>query len=184
MTGQVLDYSIQTNEGIISGDDSQRYRFVGSDWPGASVPVRGTLVDFDIADGNRAVSIYLAEPSAPPAVPQQTAVSQQSAPVVAVPTGNKEGWKSARWIQILTRKRVTNGLLWGGLAAFLIGMVTCAAGTCAGAAAVFDPSATVQDAEAAGSAAGVGIWILVIGVLAAITGAAGKMIASFRSTED
>ena len=59
MTGQVLDYSIQTNEGIISGDDSQRYRFAGSDWPGASAPVRGTLVDFDIADGNRAVSIYL-----------------------------------------------------------------------------------------------------------------------------
>ena len=66
----------------------------------------------------------------------------------------------------------------------MIGMVTCAAGTCAGTAAVFDPSATVQDVETAGSAAAAGIWILIIGILAAITGAAGKMIASFRSKED
>ena len=66
MTGQVLDYSIQTNEGVISGDDHQRYRFAGSDWPEASAPTRGTLVDFDIAEGNRAVSIYVVEPIAPP----------------------------------------------------------------------------------------------------------------------
>ena len=77
MTGQVLDYSIQTNEGFISGDDSQRYRFAGSDWPGASAPVRGTRVDFDIQDGNRAVSSYLVDAVAPPAAP----VAQQPPPV-------------------------------------------------------------------------------------------------------
>ena len=87
MTGQVLDYSIQTNEGIISGDDSQRYRFAGADWPGSTAPVRGTLVDFDIEDGNRAVSIHLVEPTAPPAVPQSTHTPQQTAPQVA--TGGK-----------------------------------------------------------------------------------------------
>ena len=84
MTGQVLDYSIQTNEGIISGDDSQRYRFAGADWPGASAPVRGTLVDFDIEDGNRAVSIYLVDAVAPPATP----VAQQP-PTVAVPVAQQ-----------------------------------------------------------------------------------------------
>jgi TM2 domain-containing membrane protein YozV len=90
MTGQVLDFSIQTNEGIISGDDSQRYRFAGADWPGGSTPVRGTLVDFDIAEGNRATSIYLVEPIASPAVPQTASarpVSPQSAPQAT--TGGK-----------------------------------------------------------------------------------------------
>ena len=98
MTGQVLDYSIQTNQGFISGDDSQRYTFAGSDWPGASAPERGTRVDFDIQDGNRAVSIYLVDapavptappavPTAPPAVPQSTPTPQQTAPQVA--TGGK-----------------------------------------------------------------------------------------------
>ncbi len=101
MTGQVLDYSIQTNEGIISGDDSQRYRFAGADWPGSSVPTRGTLVDFDIAEGNRAVSIYLVEPIAPPAVPQQSVqpspaqvvqqpVQTYQQPAASAPSGNRK----------------------------------------------------------------------------------------------
>ena len=89
MTGQVLDYSIQTNEGIISGDDSQRYRFAGSDWPGASAPVRGTLVDFDIAEGNRAVSIYLVQPTAPPSVTQQSAPVQTAPPYQQTVAGGK-----------------------------------------------------------------------------------------------
>ena len=33
-------------------------------------------MDFDIADGNRAVSIYLVEPTATPAVPQSTPTPQ------------------------------------------------------------------------------------------------------------
>ena len=105
MTGQVLDYSIQTNEGIISGDDSQRYRFAGSDWPGASVPTRGTLVDFDIAEGNRAVSIYLAEPIAPPAITQQSAqpiaapVTQQ--PAVSAPSGSRKDRSTAALLALL-----------------------------------------------------------------------------------
>lgn len=178
MTGQVLDYSIQTNEGVISGDDHQRYRFAGADWPSSSVPTRGTLVDFDIAEGNRAVSIYLITDASPavssPAPPRLT-------PATATPSG---GWMSAGWVQAMTGKRVTNSLLWGGLAAFLLGMVTCSAATCAGTAAVFDPDATMQDVEAAGTAVGVGQLILVLGILAAITGAAGKVIASIRSKED
>ncbi len=102
MTGQVLDYSIQANEGVISGDDHQRYRFAGSDWPGASVPTRGTLVDFDIADGNRAVSIYLVEPIAPPAVPQQSAPVQQQQPSTATaPTGSRKDRNTAAILAIL-----------------------------------------------------------------------------------
>ena len=84
MTGQVLDYSVQTSEGIISGDDSNRYRFAGSDWPGATAPIRGTLVDFDVQDGNRAVSIYLIQPTTPAATatPAASAATPSGAPKV------------------------------------------------------------------------------------------------------
>ena len=108
MTGQVLDYSIQTNEGVISGDDHHRYRFAGADWPGATIPTRGTLVDFDIAEGNRAVSIYLVEPIAPPAVPQSAPpavpVAQQPGqnyrPAVA-PSGKRKDRTTAALLAIL-----------------------------------------------------------------------------------
>ncbi len=197
MTGQVLDYSIQTNEGIISGDDNQRYRFAGADWPGAAVPTRGTLVDFDIAEGNRAVSIYLidpvappvSQPTAPPAVPPSAPPpTPQSAPTPtltpAAATSAGSSWHSGGFIGVMTSKRITNALLWGGLAAFLLGMTVCTSSTCAGAAMVFDADSTVQDVERAGSAAAAGQVIFVLGILAAITGAAGKVIASIRSRED
>jgi hypothetical protein len=31
MKGQILDYSIQTNTGIISADDQNRYEFIGAE---------------------------------------------------------------------------------------------------------------------------------------------------------
>lgn len=48
MKGQILDYSIQTNSGIISGDDQNRYNFTGVEWRGQRPPTRGDRVDFDI----------------------------------------------------------------------------------------------------------------------------------------
>lgn len=48
MKGQILDYSIQTNSGIISGDDQNRYNFIGAEWRGQRPPTRGDRVDFDI----------------------------------------------------------------------------------------------------------------------------------------
>jgi uncharacterized RDD family membrane protein YckC len=57
MTGQILDYSIQTNSGAISGDDGNRYSFTGADWQEAGAPQPGTRVDFE-ANGNVAAGIY------------------------------------------------------------------------------------------------------------------------------
>ena len=128
MTGQVLDYSIQTNEGVISGDDHQRYRFAGSDWPGAAAPVRGTLVDFDIADGNRAVSIYLVEPIAPPAVPQQSAPVQQYQPSTAT-TGNRKDRNTAAVLAILLGGVGANKFYLGEKGGVLRIVLTC---TCIG----------------------------------------------------
>ncbi len=63
MKGQVLDFSIQTNEGVISGSDGSRYTFSGGDWKDNRAPARGMNVDFDV-DGTRAVSVYRAVGSA------------------------------------------------------------------------------------------------------------------------
>ena len=57
MTGQILDYSIQTNEGVISGDDGNRYSFTGADWQEPGAPQTGMRVDFQ-ADGTAATGIY------------------------------------------------------------------------------------------------------------------------------
>ncbi|MGE8558140.1 DUF805 domain-containing protein [Acinetobacter sp.] len=48
MKGTILDFSIQTNTGIISADDQNRYNFTGAEWRGQRPPARGDRVDFDI----------------------------------------------------------------------------------------------------------------------------------------
>lgn len=57
--GRVLDYSVQTNSGLISGDDGVRYSFSGTDWRGNAnvIPSAGTDVEFTTTDGV-AVGIY------------------------------------------------------------------------------------------------------------------------------
>ncbi len=50
MKGSILEFSIQTNEGLISSDDQQRYRFTGSEWRASEPPTRGMRVDFEPRD--------------------------------------------------------------------------------------------------------------------------------------
>ena len=57
MKGYILDYTVQTNSGIISGDDNQRYNFRGADWKETEPPRRGMRVDF-AAVGDAAMEIY------------------------------------------------------------------------------------------------------------------------------
>ncbi len=59
MKGQILDFSVQTNTGVISGDDQNRYTFSGADWCEQSPPRRGQKVDFEADDQRVAHSIYL-----------------------------------------------------------------------------------------------------------------------------
>ena len=59
MQGQILDYSIQTNEGVISGEDGSRYTFAGSAWNDSTPPARGMRVDFEV-QGTDAVGVYRA----------------------------------------------------------------------------------------------------------------------------
>ncbi|QIO06741.1 DUF805 domain-containing protein [Acinetobacter shaoyimingii] len=61
MKGSILDFSIQTNTGIISGDDEKRYNFVGAEWREQRSPSRGDRVDFDIDSEGLATQIYLTQ---------------------------------------------------------------------------------------------------------------------------
>ena len=57
MRGTVLGFSIQSNQGFISGDDGVRYQFAGSDWNLDVTPAKGMRLDFEV-DGKKAVSVY------------------------------------------------------------------------------------------------------------------------------
>ena len=59
MKGQILDFSIQENSGVISGEDGARYNFKGEDWKGDRAPVRGMTVDFETEE-NVARSVFIA----------------------------------------------------------------------------------------------------------------------------
>ncbi len=63
MQGQILDYSVQENSGVITGSDGARYSFSGADWKGDRPPARGMTVDFD-PEGSHAKSVFLAIGSA------------------------------------------------------------------------------------------------------------------------
>lgn len=60
MKGNILDFSIQTNTGIISGDDQNRYNFTSAEWRGQRPPTRGDRVDFDVDNTGNAIQIFTA----------------------------------------------------------------------------------------------------------------------------
>lgn len=65
MKGQILNFSIQENKGVITSEDGKRYSFEGREWKENVPPNRGQAVDFDIdANSGLAVSIYKALSSA------------------------------------------------------------------------------------------------------------------------
>ena len=66
MKGRVLNYSVQENTGLISGDDGNRYTFEGGEWREQALPIQGSFVDFQVAQGtDHAISIYLGSGAQP-----------------------------------------------------------------------------------------------------------------------
>ena len=56
--GTILDYTIQTNSGVVSGDDGHRYSFQGAQWrESGKFPTKGMRVDFSPQNGE-AIAIY------------------------------------------------------------------------------------------------------------------------------
>jgi len=60
MKGTILDYNIQSNSGIITGDDQIRYPFSGTEWKGQNPPNRGMRVDYTVDSMGNALQIYTA----------------------------------------------------------------------------------------------------------------------------
>lgn len=59
MRGTILDYSVQSGQGIISGDDGNRYTFLGHDWSEQhAMPEKGLIVDFSV-QGFHATQVYV-----------------------------------------------------------------------------------------------------------------------------
>lgn len=59
MKGRILDFNLQASEGVISGDNGNRYTFTTSEWKSTEVnPENGIEVDFVGQDGV-AISIYV-----------------------------------------------------------------------------------------------------------------------------
>lgn len=59
MQGQIQDFSVETNTGVISGDDGNRYTFTGDQWKDAATPAPGMRVDFE-GRGVEALGVYRA----------------------------------------------------------------------------------------------------------------------------
>jgi TM2 domain-containing membrane protein YozV len=87
MRGQVLGVDPRTGEGIVAGQDGQRYRFAPEDWAHRGEPAIGIEVDFEAAN-DRALSVF-PMPTAPGprrAVPPAT---------VAPPTNDRNKYVAA-----------------------------------------------------------------------------------------
>jgi uncharacterized membrane protein YhaH (DUF805 family) len=62
MKGNVIGFDPETNTGVISGDDGQRYDFVTNDLLVLEKSGRGDLVEF-MPDGGHATKIFVVEPA-------------------------------------------------------------------------------------------------------------------------
>ena len=58
MKGKILDFSISDSKGVISGDDGNRYIFIGKEWKSSVPPQAGSRVDYD-TEGRTALAVYL-----------------------------------------------------------------------------------------------------------------------------
>ncbi len=116
MKGTILDFSIPANEGIISGDDQQRYPFPGAEWRSPEPPVRGMRVDFE-ARGASAVGVF----------------RDVSAPLPGTSDGTQNGTKIAAGIcaillGCLGVHKFILGMTRPGLVMILVSVLTCGYG--------------------------------------------------------
>lgn len=69
MKGRILDFSTQTNSGVISGEDGRRYEFSGAEWSSGGSPAPGMPVDF-VPVSNSATQIYRDPSASAPSSPR------------------------------------------------------------------------------------------------------------------
>jgi len=60
MQGLILDYSMQTHSGVISGNDGKRYNFSNIEWKSTTTtPQKNITVDFEITENQEPCNIYV-----------------------------------------------------------------------------------------------------------------------------
>ena len=57
MQGNILSFTVQDGQGLISGDDGIRYTFTGAEWRENAAPYLGERVDFQ-PEGTQALAVY------------------------------------------------------------------------------------------------------------------------------
>lgn len=57
MRGQILGVDVRSGDGLVAGEDGERYTFAPEDWAQHGEPMRGQLVDFEAAAG-RARNVF------------------------------------------------------------------------------------------------------------------------------
>ena len=101
MKGNVLDFSVQTNSGIISGDDQNRYMFAGTEWRGENAPKSGDRVDFDIDLDGDAILVFnaLGETQIPQKISDQLPHKlRRNWGCYHIPCGNShQGWSDCNF---------------------------------------------------------------------------------------
>lgn len=58
MKGKLLDFSLGDNQGVIAGDDGNRYTFIGKEWKSSKPPQAGMKVDFESVE-RTAQAVYI-----------------------------------------------------------------------------------------------------------------------------
>lgn len=64
MKGYVLDFSVHSYSGVISGDDGIRYTFTRAEWKSQGIPSIGAYVDFEVLEGGTEARGVYVVPSA------------------------------------------------------------------------------------------------------------------------
>jgi len=121
MKGQVLDYSVQTNSGLISGEDGTRYTFIGSEWRETVTPSRGMRVDFE-TQGTDAISVYRTAGTATAGGSISEAFGGEKNKLVAGLLGIFLGWVGAHKFYLGFRRpaRIQAAIGGGGLLALIV----------------------------------------------------------------
>ena len=132
MNGQILDYSAQTNSGLIAGDDGNRYSFVGTEWKDQAIPNRGMRVDFE-AQGGDAVAIYRAVSASGGGIggALEGVMGSEKTKVVAGLLGIFLGWAGVHKFYLGIKKPATIQLAVGGgglVLAIVVGNIFIALG--------------------------------------------------------
>ncbi|MBY9062806.1 TM2 domain-containing protein [Sphingomonas yunnanensis] len=86
MRGQILGVDVRSGDGLVAGEDGERYTFSPEDWAQHGEPMRGQLVDFEAAAG-RARNVF--------PVPVAPAATALPAPAASVPTTDRSKYIAA-----------------------------------------------------------------------------------------